>query len=224
MAVYPNSIFPWTARRNNLDVVWANDPNSIVAEVQAIESIIGTNPNIETGTYNGVPLIFSTMNARVAAAATLQNMPFAVLANTGTTTIAPNKTMRFSYTVVADQYAMWNGIDITIPASGLYYVFANVDWDTKGVFASGVSRQTLIVNGKGVNSDFHVWNYPSEQVWQVLGFDAHTQHSWMGGFTKGDVVTIGIGNATNCTMTIDYASLRTFMVRQFSPGVPFQTG
>lgn len=70
-ATYPGTVRPFTVKRDDFDTVYAADVDSLQDEVVAIESTLGTNPNISTtvsasGTFNAVSTSYSTLNARLA--------------------------------------------------------------------------------------------------------------------------------------------------------------
>lgn len=236
MAVYPNSIFPWTARRNNLDVVWAADPNQLAAEIQAIETVIGPKPNVETGTWNNVPVSYADMNTRIAVAATDENKPYAMVARGQISVhVAPpaDVDIHFSagksvnlnfYNVESDNYGMYNGTDLTVPTPGLYMIFANCSYSTTGAFRSGLIVHNLLINGNLVDSGYHAFNYPSEAIWDQLGDYAYTDTTYMAGMNTGDRISVQCVNATNGVMSVEYATLRVFLVRQFSAAQPFFVG
>ena len=92
MATYPDNIANFTTKIDNVDPVLAAHPNSIQAEVVAIEQTLGTSPNVSvlgTGgipTYNAAPLssTFNTVKSRIAniesGLTTALNVPFGYVA------------------------------------------------------------------------------------------------------------------------------------------------
>src|SRR6266478_5160794 len=77
--VYPNSIFPWLDRVDNQDIDFANDINSVVAEVESTETILGTRPQVEAAPPTGGAVSYSTVSSRISDAMTNAQMPFASL-------------------------------------------------------------------------------------------------------------------------------------------------
>lgn len=70
-ATYPASIVSYSTKVNVVDVIDASHPNLLQDEVEAIESILGINPNISTtpssgGTFNATSNPFLTVSARLA--------------------------------------------------------------------------------------------------------------------------------------------------------------
>jgi hypothetical protein len=69
-ASYPTSIAGFLDKVNVVDIIDASHPNSVQAEVIAIETTLGTEPNRSTtpssgGTFNGTSNLFSTVNLRL---------------------------------------------------------------------------------------------------------------------------------------------------------------
>ena len=67
-AVYPGSVRVFTTKVNNIDIIDAAHPNVIQEEVIAVQSILGTNPQISsglTGTYTAITTDFGSVSARL---------------------------------------------------------------------------------------------------------------------------------------------------------------
>jgi hypothetical protein len=203
MAVYPNSVFPWTARRNNLDVVWAADPNSLASEIQAIESIIGTNPNVEPNPPTGSALTYSTMSARVTDAMDNNNLPYSWLRNSKGFFINAGQQIFNSYNTQQDPYNIWNSVDGTIPCSGWWTISATQKWNQLGNNFRGGNVQFLLVNGNVVESD--IWNWDTffaipheDYASSVLASNGQTHVFWQGLLHKGDRIQSQSINNTFC--------------------------
>jgi hypothetical protein len=70
-ATYPGTVRPFTVKRDDFDTVYAADVDSLQDEIVAIESTLGTNPNISTtvtssGTFNPTSTSYATVKARLA--------------------------------------------------------------------------------------------------------------------------------------------------------------
>lgn len=70
-ATYPGTVRPFTVKRDNFDTVYAADVDSLQDEVIAVESTLGTNPNLSTtvtssGTFNSISQTYQTVSARIA--------------------------------------------------------------------------------------------------------------------------------------------------------------
>ena len=71
MATYPSSVKVFTTKTNVTDIVDASHPNSVQDEIVAIESTIGSNPQISTapspsGTFAGTSVTYADLVARLA--------------------------------------------------------------------------------------------------------------------------------------------------------------
>src|ERR1700733_10283842 len=127
-SIYPNAIFGWVPRIDQVNIVFANDPNTIATEIQGIETVIGTNPPIETQPPVGSNITYPTMSARLSAAMNNANLPYAVL--TGNNFFINQGQQLFnSYRATQDPYKMYNGQDITIPCNGYWSVHADQKWN-----------------------------------------------------------------------------------------------
>jgi len=70
-ASYPASTAVFTTKQNVVDIIDASHPNVLQEEVVAIESTLGTNPNLSTtpsasGTFIGTATSFATVTSRLA--------------------------------------------------------------------------------------------------------------------------------------------------------------
>lgn len=67
-AVYPGSVRTFTTKVNNVDIIDASHPNVLQEEVVALQSTLGTNPQISSGgigAYVATPTTFSSVSARL---------------------------------------------------------------------------------------------------------------------------------------------------------------
>lgn len=70
-ASYPSSVRVFSTKVNITDIVDASHPNTVQEEVVAIQTVLGTLPNVSTtpnpaGTFQATSTSFSTLNARLA--------------------------------------------------------------------------------------------------------------------------------------------------------------
>jgi hypothetical protein len=91
MASYPSSVKVFTTKVNTTQVIDASHPNSVQDEVIAIESTLGTAPNLSTtpssgGSFNATSNSFSTVSARLA------NIETGIVADTHTQYIKKTST------------------------------------------------------------------------------------------------------------------------------------
>ena len=82
-ASYPGSVKVFTSKTNVTDVIDASHPNALQEEVLAIESVLGTTPNVSTtpsavGSFLATSQSFGTVTARLA------NIETGIIADTHT--------------------------------------------------------------------------------------------------------------------------------------------
>lgn len=70
-ATYPGSVRVFTTKQNVTDTIDASHPNSLQEEVIAIETILGTNPNLSSAAnsntpFNAASTSYGTVSARLA--------------------------------------------------------------------------------------------------------------------------------------------------------------
>jgi hypothetical protein len=234
MAIYPNSIFPWTQRQNNIDVVWAADPNELAAEIQAIESIIGTNPNIETHPPTGNNVTYGSLSSRVSDAENNALLPYAVLTNPGGFFIGAGNQKFNSYVSANDPYSIWNGSDGTIPCNGWWTISAEQKWNQLGNNFYGGNVQFLVLNGNIIESDVWVWDAQfgitgpahfgvavgvsgmNESGFSapVIGANGFTHVFWQGQLKKGDrLQSLSINNTFCPGIQVTNISMKLFCNR-----------
>lgn len=126
---------PWTDRIDQIDVVWANDPNSLAAEIIAIENTLGAMPQVEKDPYVGNPVSYATVDARISDTLAGTLHPYASISSNS---FYSYNTDRWgggrrghlnTYNKVYDPYGFYNGWDITVPVSGLYLIFGQQTWE-----------------------------------------------------------------------------------------------
>lgn len=134
-AIFPQSIAAWTDRIDEIDTVWANDPNSIAAEVGAIESVLGVMPQVEKFPITGTGTIaYDSVDARLSDMVAGSHIPVMSLSS-------PEQHINNwrgagaeygewnTYGVDYDPFGMYNGTDVTIPADGWYSVSIAQTWE-----------------------------------------------------------------------------------------------
>lgn len=68
-AVYPGSIREFQSKANTTDIIDASHPNLLQDEVTAVQTVLGTLPQVSTtpsGTFTSVTTDFGTVSARLA--------------------------------------------------------------------------------------------------------------------------------------------------------------
>lgn len=133
-AVFPKSIVPWTDRIDQVDVVWAADPNSLAAEIIAIENVLGVMPQVEKAPYIGNTVSYASMDARISDVLAGTLHPYVELNQRDFYCHNDERWHGFnghgnSYNRVYDSHGFYNGTDITVGVSGLYLITAQQTWE-----------------------------------------------------------------------------------------------
>ena len=163
-AVFPKSILPWTARIDEVNVIWANDPNTLAAEIIAIENTLGEMPQVEGSPFVGSPVTYSTVNARISDTLAGTLHPYAELSASN---FHCYNTDRWgssgyghlnSYNKVYDSGGIYNGSDITVPCSGLWLITGRQTWEWHD---SGYCFHHLYCGGNWCAGHRWDWNFAS---------------------------------------------------------------
>jgi hypothetical protein len=221
-AAYPNSLLNWTARVNS-QTVQAADPNTLAAEIDAIESAIGTNPQNEPSPLTNSVVSYANLSQRVSAAYLQSGHPYigisgsfnvshsaSLVFNPGTPTrpTGPPGTVYPAYVGVSG--------NITIQDSGLWLINANQSWDYA---QSGWVQHVLYVAGAQVRrSVFSYDQFPSggsnsfgERFINQYGM---TETTYLGRINAGSVVRVASGNYTNRSpILVESATLTAYYLR-----------
>src|ERR1039458_2619287 len=126
IAAFSNAIYSWgTDRVDGIDIDWANDVNSLAAEVTATESALGENPQTEpylpgATSFNVAGPNFSSASQRMSALANgtmtpVVSLAFDELHIPNTFNCGPGTHYGFwnSWDRVYDPFECYNGTDIT---------------------------------------------------------------------------------------------------------------
>jgi hypothetical protein len=225
--VYPNGIFTWTDRVNNVSVDFANDINSTVSDLISVEKTLGTNPQNETGLPSGLSgkVAYSTVSARISDAMTNNQLPYGSVVSTTNTVANNNGGQLNNYIQEWDPGNLWNGTDITIPCDGWYSVVSTQKWPW---WSEGYSYHAFYVNGTSnlLGDDLIDWGFsgnatitptfgPNLPRWQQFGKRSRVTHiPWQGRLHKGDrISTTSENGTTNSVVSLIYITLRIHMVR-----------
>lgn len=202
MATYPNSIFFWTPRIDQQNIVFANDPNTLANEIVAIESTLGTNPHKEKHPPTGTGYTYRSVDSRISAANGNWDMPWATFYGPNFF-IGQGQSLYNTYKPYNDAYGIWNGKDVTIPATGWYNIYAAQKWNQHGNNFRGGNVLVLYWNGQFI--DAAIWDWDNffgdtsfhyvQQVYQAQGFSRINFGSF---FTKGDHLQFLSVNSTFC--------------------------
>lgn len=200
IAIYPASIVQWTDRVDELNTVFAEDPNAIAAEVGAIESYLGVNPQIEKLPIIGTTTTYNTVDARLSDMLNGNQIP--VLALSSPSQMIDNWQSAGSnygewntYNVNFDPFNMYNGADITIPVAGWWHLTAAQTWDW---WSTGFHAMSLWISGVQFRQDIWQWDFPGNQVTSIPNYwykpgdqrPAPTSIDWQGVLQAGQRIRI----------------------------------
>lgn len=228
-AVYPNSVLSWIPRVDQVNVIYANDPNTLAVEVQAVEATVGTIPQIESSPPAGNSVTYPTLSGRVSAANNNALSPYCSVANAAGFFINQGQQSFNHYpTQMSDPYSIWNGTDLSIPTSGWWSIRADQKWNQHGNNFSGLNILFLYLNGSWIDLAIWDWsvaiaanqhNYPTN----ILGANGWTKLTWEGLLHKNDHLQLLSANATYCPgIQITNMTLKAFCHRTVS--TPFTSG
>ena len=226
-AVYPGNVLSWTPRIDEVNVVFANDPNTLAVEVQAIESTVGTTPQIESSPPAGSPVTYPTLSSRVSAAMNGALLPFVSVNNSAGLFLTHGQQSYNHYPAqIVDPYNIWNGSSLTIPCSGWWTIRSDQRWSQQGGNFGGCNHHFMYCNGNWFDHDH--WNWGDRGTspgWpdNVFNGDGWTKIRWEGLLNKGDIIQILSVNSTSCDRIKIYnMSLKVFCHRTIS--TPFISG
>lgn len=163
MANYPKGIDSWTNRVDEVDIVWAADPNSLAAEILAIENAVGMMPHVESKPPAGNPVQYSSLSARVTDTLLGNQLPYVDLSTSSfnvsfSSNYLPNYYGSYiNYKVNYDPWGYFNGSDVTVKAPGLYLINSYTTW---GYYNTGYLMTHLLVNGVESEDDRWDWDFP----------------------------------------------------------------
>lgn len=226
--VYPNGIFPWTDRVDEEDIDFANDINSTVADLESVETTLGTTPQIEPSPPSGNPITYPTVSARISDAMDNSQLPYVSLG--ASTFTCPNNTSGnlIPYQRNLDPFNSYNGTDITAPASGWWIINTVQTWNW---WNDGYSHHMLCLNGFGniLHEDFVNWEFPGNlfptglpvpvqllqpRWWQFGKRNIRTTVTWQGPLHEGDRLSVLAENGTsNPAHVLSGLSFKGIMIR-----------
>lgn len=242
--IYPNGIFPWTDRVDKQSVDFANDINSVVAEIESVESTIGTAPQTEPGVPTGLPVSYSNVSSRITDAMTNAQLPYCYLLNVLITIPNTSSGVQIPFKSILDPYKCYNGNDITIPANGWWFVSVETTADWR---SNGYEYQTLTLNGSGniLDDSLIDWEFSGnvEQVvyspsgnivefnpnvprWQQFGNRSRRMKcEFQGALHKGDRISVYIENGTVQPVPwFNHIKLKAYMLRTIPEAISFVSG
>jgi hypothetical protein len=230
--VYPDGIFPWVDRVDQQDIDFAEDINSVAAEVEAIETTVGETPQIEPNPPSGNgPINYSSISTRITDAMNNTNLPTVKLNNSSFTCGNNSSGFLVPFFVDFDPFECYNGTDITVPASGWWIVTSThtVDWWNDGYW-----HHYLCFNGLGniLDDDLIDWQFSGNlfptglslpvqllqpRWWQFGKRSRTTRTTWQGLLHKGDRLSTFTENGTsNSNHVARGLSIAAIMVKAVS--------
>ena len=187
MATYPSGIASFSTKVDGTSTVVAADPNNIQAEVVAIETIIGTNPNqsalASPPAYVASPnsSSFSTMNARIA------NI------ESGLVTALSGSYTQISQQVITSSSGAASASFTSIPAT---YQKLVIYADFTSVTTGGL----LIVTVNGITTSTYTYNRISYAASPIVSGSSNDTSFLMGTVsTTNNICTIEIPNYARST-------------------------
>jgi hypothetical protein len=221
MAIFPNSILSWTNRVDQVNVIWANDPNTLAAEIIAIENTLGVTPQVEENPYAGNPITYNSVGARISDVLAGNQMPYcsvsvsqdAVYNNQGPGTFFGHVN---TFQKIYDPFGFYNGSDITIQASGLYLITGSQQW---GWHDSGYLRHSLYCGGVWFAGMRWDWNFADfGPAFYEPSRPANTSFTWLGPLAAGTRVQVISENGTSFNpFPISNSWMRLYCLRKLPP-------
>lgn len=217
VAVYPKAIKSWTDRIDGVNIVWANDPNSLAAEIISIEQTLGAMPQVESKNPVGKPVTYDSVSARISDTMLGGQLPFVQLANAnfklGRGGGYYNGQFNTFNQVVSDHWKYFNGQDITIQEEGVYIIDASQSWSAN---STGYVMMMLVINQARMR--INRWDWADYDPDGTSTDYASTDVHWMGALNEGDRIRIASQNATNKDpTTVTYSNLSIQYLRKPPP-------
>ena len=215
--VYPKALSSWTDRQNNVDIVWASDPNSLAAEIISIESTLGTMPQVEPSMPVGKAAVYPSVSQRISAVQLGANLPYGEL-------IASNFKVGYGtycygvanvYRPLTDDFGFFNGSDMSMPTNGVYVIDVFQVWQP---WVSGYVNVHLTINNVIARTGSWSWDgIPTFGPLAYVNRAANAGLTWMGPLQYGDRIRVVSENGTNCNpYQVNYSSLRAQYIRSLS--------
>lgn len=205
-ASYPQNIANLPVKENGI-IIWANDVNQLESEVEAIETAIGVNPQIEYSPPFGPPVTYASESAKISAWGLGLNNPYLSLEldNFGVQwqqSSEPNgvdfQIQHPPMQVKYDTHGYFDGTLMTARATGLYLITQRQQWQYRPV---GWCRCCCWVNGNQRRQC--VWSYdqfPQGSDYYGQTYNGEYGETWTSHFehlAQGDQVRLTLGNATD---------------------------
>lgn len=220
-AAYPAALLNWTARVNS-QTVFAADPNTLAAEIDAVEQFVGVNPHIESAALGGGTKTFSNMSARLSDAMLQKGHPYVSIARTTEWNVAHSSAtghvIKNPFNTVVSPWTNYvgSGGNINIQDSGVWLIKAWQRWDYA---QSGWVMMELYSGGAVLDRDvFSYSQFPQSGSnaygERFLGLNGHTDVSYLGRLSAGQVISVASGNFSSSNpLGVNQMSLSLYYLR-----------
>src|SRR5579862_3663844 len=147
--VFPNAIFTWQDRVDQVNIDFANDINSVASDLISVESTLGANPQVESNPPSGgTPLTYSSVSSRISDAMQNAQLPVCILRADPFVVNNTSVGQLTNFNSVYDPYSMFNGTDMSIIANGWYMFTVHQTWSW---WSDGYSHTYLSTSGNNVD-------------------------------------------------------------------------
>lgn len=197
MSIFPKGLFSWTNKIDQQNIDYANDPNSLAAEVISIETTMGVQPQVEKNTPAGGTATYATVDARITDTLAGTFRPVCELVGYGQN-VATGQSVYNTFIDQFDPYNCFNGRDITIPCNGWWLVTGNNIWNDPFLDV-GFSYMEMQINANPVKAHCWRWDRPNFSLWPIQSGAAASGFNevvWQGLLHKNDRVSIFSTNGT----------------------------
>lgn len=220
-ASYPGATLSWTSRINS-QTIYAADPNTLAAEIDAIETYVGTNPHHEPHALTGGTKTFSNMSARLSSAMLQDQHPYyEIYRSTNQNISHSTASTHVQQNYFTTEKSSWSGYGISggtvkIKDAGVWLIHATQKWNYT---SSGWVQMQLLSGGSILDRD--IFNYSlfprsgsNSYGERFLNDDAYTHTSFLGRLGAGSVISVSSGNYTNSNpLAIQWMSMSMYFVR-----------
>lgn len=220
-ASYPGSLLSWTQRVNS-QTIFAADPNTLAAEIDAIEQFVGLNPQNESSALTGATASFNTLSQRVSAAMLQSGHPYIEISNSTNFNIWHSTTTGHTGAVgFLTTNSNWPGYvgssgNVTIRDSGIWLINAHLQWQYA---STGWVQHVLYKGSTELRRAFFSYDqFPASGSntfgERYLNGNGHTETTFLGRLSAGTVVSVAAGNYTNVNpLAIVSGSMSLYFVR-----------
>jgi hypothetical protein len=222
--VYPNGYFNWTDRVDELNIDYAEDPNSLAAEVESIEDTLGLLPQVQKNPNLGPPISFVNVDQRLDYITAMSHIPVCQISaqsfqvsnwqGPGSHYGEYNVYQTSDY----DPYGMFNGSDMTCLISGFYIIDVKQFWNWS---PSGYHCHHFWIDNEWMESDMWRWDFPGNAFggyWRGPDNDArpgHTHTTWMGLLNQGQRLSVISENGTSFSpCTAQNLTMKAALIRR----------